>query len=457
MTLPRRVLLKLAALLGAGVLSRRLRRAALAWADARGRSIVVIGAGTAGLAAADVLREAGATVTVLEARDRLGGRVWTARDLAAHPVELGAEFVHGERVATWEYLNDLDLTTFPNPDDGARFTHTSAGLRRLDESGELADAIDALFSLDFDSLDLDPDQSLSVVLDRALRDAGIRLTDEMRGLIASSITPDFAAEPDKLSAQAVAALFAADSGETDFRITDGYARLIDGMADGLDVRLNTPVERIVWGAEGVRVHAAGAVFAADAVVVTVPLALLQRGAIAFDPPLPPAKTRAITALGAGVVNKIVLRFDARFWREDFSYIATTRPTQLWWQPGAGRANPAPVLTALVGGENAARFSSMPAEAVIRAALDDLEAILGVRDLAARLVDGRFIDWGSDRWAGMGYSYVPVGAMGAREVLAEPLGGRLFFAGEATISSASGTVHGAIESGWRAAEEILDGG
>jgi monoamine oxidase len=450
------MLLKLAALLGAGILSRRLRHAALAWANGRGRSFIVVGAGAAGLAAAAVLTEAGAAVTVLEARDRIGGRVWTARDLAPHPVELGAEFVHGERVATWEYLRYLDLDTFPNQEDGGRFTHTTEGLRYLDESGTIAQALDALFTLDFNEFDLEPDLPLSVILDRALAAADIRLTPEQRTLLDHSITPDFAAEPDKLSAQAVAALFEVDSGETDFRITDGYDQLITGMADGLDIRLNTPVERIMRDETGVTVYSGhGLTLRADAVIVTVPLALLQRGTIAFEPPLPQATQRAIAALGAGVVNKIVLRFDAPFWREPFSYIATTRPTQLWWQPGAGRANAAPVLTALVGGESAARFSSMPDAAVIRAALDDLEAIFGVDDLAARLVDGRFINWGADPWAGMGYSYVPTGAMGAREMLAQPIDGRLFFAGEAAISSASGTVHGAIESGWRAAEAALD--
>jgi monoamine oxidase len=127
---------------------------------------------------------------------------------------------------------------------------------------------------------------------------------------------------------------------------------------------------------------------------------------------------------------------------------------MWWRPGWGRSPEVPILTALVGGETARRFEAVRPEDVIEAALDDLSQMFNREQLRAELDTGLFVNWGGDPYSKMGYSYVPVGATGLRAVLAQPIAGVLFFAGEATNIKRAATVHGALESGQRAAREVM---
>ena len=223
---------------------------------------------------------------------------------------------------------------------------------------------------------------------------------------------------------------------------------------GLDIRRSTPVQRIQWGATGAKIFTEQGILEADRVVITLPLGVLQAGDVTFDPPLPPEKLTAIQALGAGHVDKLILKFTEPFWPTEFGALATSLASQVWWRPGWGRDNEAPILTALIGGQAAENFEQMGEQAVIQAGLQDLETIFGVSNLAEKLVEGHFVAWGTDPYAKMGYSHVPVGAVGQREVLARSVENVLFFAGEATHTIRAATVHGALESGLAAAEEIM---
>jgi monoamine oxidase len=186
--------------------------------------------------------------------------------------------------------------------------------------------------------------------------------------------------------------------------------------------------------------------------VTLPLALLQRDDVVFEPVLPAAKRAAIDALGAWVNGKILLRFDERWWPEDLTFLFTTQESQLWWRPGRCRDDEAPVLTAYFGGPAVEYFRGLGEDAPLRA-LKHLEEMFGV-SLENRLRDARFVDWGSDPQAMMSYSYVPAGALGQRAVLAAPVEQALYFAGEASSLARPSTVHGALESGRRAAAEVM---
>jgi monoamine oxidase len=231
-----------------------------------------------------------------------------------------------------------------------------------------------------------------------------------------------------------------------FRIVEGYTTLMNALADGVDVRLNTQVEHIAWGDNGVTINGT---HQADKAIITLPLAILQRNDVTFDPPLPDEKQQAIAGIGAGPIAKIVLRFDERLWPPTMTNLLTTVDTQGWWTSGKGRDNEAPVLTSLVGGAAVQRLRQRgPIDAAVR----DLERIFD-RPLMDRVVGARFVDWSGDQWSKMGYSFVPPGGVGRRAVYAAPVDDVLFFAGEATNTLRPSSVHGAFESGYRAAEEI----
>jgi monoamine oxidase len=263
-----------------------------------------------------------------------------------------------------------------------------------------------------------------------------------------------AADGDQLGALGFTEL-AHDGGERImYRIVEGYSALMSALSEGLDLRLRTPVERVEWSPDGVRISADGETFEAADAIVTLPLALLQAGDVAFDPPLPIEKQQAIAGLGAGAIAKVILRFDEPFWPDDFTYLFTTHESALWWRPGRCRDDEAPILTAFVGGRNVAKFRALGADAPLLA-LRHLEEVFGISHLESRLQESRVVDWPADRWAKMGYSYVPPGGVGRRDALAASIGGVLHFAGEATHPSRPSTVHGALETGVRAARAVVE--
>jgi monoamine oxidase len=417
----------------------------------RVKDVLIIGAGAAGLAAGDRLRQAGLDATVLEARERVGGRAWTSYDLAHHPVELGAEFIHGENVVTWRYverfgLSTTDQTTVLNIHglhEGRRLhqqefvvttgmrmswaTHAAADEHRV---GTLLDAMRAW--CDKHALQPSPD-------DWAIWTA--------------YCGQYFAADPSALgAAEFHEATYDGDGTRLQFRLQEGYSAICQRLAADLDVIRASPVREITWSPEGVRVSSDAATYEARRAIVTLPLAILQRNDVTFTPQLPEPKQQAINRLGAGANGKIVLVFDEPCWPQDMTLFLSGRDTQLWWRPGRLREDEAPVITAYFGGSAVERFRAM-GEAAPLAAMRDLEDFFGVK-LESRLRNARFVDWPADPHARMSYSYIPPGGAGLRANLAEPLDGVLYFAGEASNSVRPSTVHGALESGIRAADEVI---
>lgn len=451
-TLHRRQFLQLALLLAAA----RLPKIQLTQA-ATSENIIVIGGGAAGIAAANRLHLAGHKVTILEARDRIGGRVFTNFDLAAHPIEFGAEFIHGDEVITWDWMEAFGLTELEESDDEGIFIHYAGELLNI-ETDDLPPAlafIDEAYDASLEWLDEgEADANVESLIEAWADYMGITLGTESRQLLNSILSSDYGADIDRAGIFGLAELSYEGDGESNFRIEEGYTTLLQQLAEGLDIRLSTPVQRIQWGATGAEIITAQGTFEADRVVITLPLGVLQAGDVTFEPPLPPEKLTAIQALGAGHVDKLILKFTEPFWPDEFAVLATPLASQVWWRPGWGRDNESPILTALIGGQAAENFEQLDEQAVIQACLQDLEAIFGVSNLAEKLVEGRFIAWGKDPYAKMGYSHVPVGAVGQRAVLARSVENILFFAGEATHTIRAATVHGALESGLAAASEIM---
>jgi len=264
-----------------------------------------------------------------------------------------------------------------------------------------------------------------------------------------------AADPSRASARAIVEEWCASPQlGAQFRPLGGYGALLDTLVCG-DVRLQSVVREIHWecGSVNVRGECRGTQFryrAAQA-VVTLPLGVLQSGAVRFIPALS-EKQPALNKLASGPVVKIALRFRAAFWEEQhpevafFHSPAAAFPT--FWTPLPTRA---PFLIGWAGGPKAVRLAGLKRAEVLQRALHSLRSIFGGR---GELVAIHAHDWQADPYARGAYSYVTVGGEGARKALQAPLGDTLYFAGEATDTQGeAGTVAGALQSGLRAAREL----
>ena len=428
--------------------------------------VIVIGAGAAGLAAAGALGRAGCSVSVLEARDRLGGRIWTRvePDLAA-PVELGAEFIHGDSPETSELLRRTGSAAIDT--SGEHWSLIEGRLQRRTESmlGKVRAALDAAQVLSR------PDTSLEAFL---ASDDGRTLPEEARAMARAFVAGFDAADPQLVSLHSVAEEWRSggmlDSSQS--RPLGGYRAALLALAAALDgnrvrLQLQTVVTAVRWSDHSVEIDGIrlGQPFRATArkAIVTVPLGVLQApadapGAISFTPPLD-AKQAALAHLLSGPVLKVILHFSRPFWEEqdgcryvDASFFhAPGKVFPTLWTALPARA---PLLNAWVGGPSAARLSELTDGEIIRHAMDCVRAIFpgcnGESEPQAAYVH----NWASDPYARGAYSYLAAGGGNAREVLATPLSGTLFFAGEATDTSGEATtVTGALRSGARAALEV----
>lgn len=415
----------------------------------------IVGAGAAGIAAGRAASADGHEVVVFEARDRIGGRTLTDESFAAHPVELGAEFIHGEHVATWDWVREFDA---PTNGDAHRYEMWNHFRGELVPSARVAEALGSEMSPGLTELTRDwrradrPDAPMTEVLATWGDRFGHELTDEDRALAANVIAQGTSADLEELGAHRGAEARYRDDGDLrHWRLGDGYSALMAQAATDLDVRLETPVSRVRWSEDGASIATANGEERVDRLIVTLPLGVLRAGAVEFDPPLPEGKQDAIERLNTGHISKVILKFDAVYWPPEMTFLWTPLDTQLWWRPGQGQANEEPVLTAFFGGADAAALEGASGDEAVAEATEQLGSILG-RSLDGHVVDGRYVAWGAEEFTQMGYSSVPPGGLGLRGALAEPVGA-LRFAGEATSVGRASTVHGAIESGRRAAEEI----
>ena len=325
--------------------------------------VLVIGA--AGLAAGQRLSEAGYDVLIMEARDHVGGRAWTDYDLAAHPVELGAEFIHGDTAVTWSHLRKFGLAATEKVAWELMGIYVDDQLLEGSAFWQQPYAEDALGLAFVDKAaeswreSGQPDASIAEILDRSMLEAG------PRQLLRNRILCDYIAPPEDLSIHGWSQETRGHDGEDDFRIIAGYSHLMEKLAEGLDVRLDTPIDRIVWNPSGVVVHSTtGEAFAATQLIITLPLGVLQAGDVTFEPALPAEKQAAITGLGAGMANKLIYKFRDTFWSEEMPALMTTLDSQSWWRPGWSRPNEAPILTAMMGGAAAERFAVLGEGAAI---------------------------------------------------------------------------------------------
>jgi len=414
--------------------------------------VVIVGAGVAGLTAARELSAAGARVLVLEARDRLGGRVMT-HHTADGPVELGAEFVHGA------FPQILGLAQ----EAGLRLREVNRGAPRGGaRPRDAADYFSAMDTLLGHASAGDADESFQHLVDRVAVDGKIKA----RGM--RLVEGYHAADPARISVQSLIRNTAADErpgGDRQFRFADGYDSLVTAIVQRVDARLcevrrNAVVTAIEWRPGRVLIKtSAGAEFTAPRAIVTVPLGVLKAGAIHFTPALT-SKAQALSALEMGAVTRVSLSLATEVWtaQERFSsdgFLFTGDPPfPAWW---VSSPPPFPVVTGWAAGPNARALARQGEPERVRAAIDALTAVLGMDParLEKGLHGGFSHDWQVDPFSRGAYSYAAVGGSAAGEELGAPLEATIFFAGEATESDGqNATVHGAIASAQRVAKEIL---
>jgi monoamine oxidase len=429
--------------------------------------VLVIGAGAAGLAAGRALHDAGKRILILEARDRIGGRIWTDEQFAEFPVELGAEFIHGEHAATHDLVRQASLTTIPvvRMDNLRWGENGSAAMPRAQLPEEPRAVLEKLLS-QYQAMPDQQAKTLHQTPPYLLAAEDMSLKAYFRGQGWQSDVLDIA---DVLFAQTCCAtidtLSCADltretrvdhAGKDEFRIREGYKTLLTHYSRALPVRLNTPVSAVLRDALGVMVMAGGETIQARRCLITLPVSLLQRGDIHFDPPLRAEKLKAIAAFRTEAATKLIYRFHAPLWDDELTFMAHKGLTARWWTPGYGRAGAA-VMAAYVTAKRARQVDVMEESNALNSGLHELSVLLGVsiHDLKANLIAAKRVSWAHDPYALGGYAHIPAGAADARPVLAQPEGDTLFFAGEATAWDTNPqTVHGALESGWRAAREIM---
>jgi monoamine oxidase len=410
---------------------------------------VIMGGGISGLAAALELVRNNISTTVLEAKNRFGGRIHTIHH-AGVPIELGAEFIHGRSKALFNAIRDAKLSTQTVPETNRTF-----------EDGKLQDCemwdviSDVLRRVD----ERQPDCSIDAFLARQ------PLDDRTRAIVRNFVTGFDAAHTDRISAHAcLRAEYAGEQMELDqeLRVAEGYSALVEYFVREIEARggrliTGAKVSHVRWQWGNVEVIASresrNEVFRADAAIVTLPVGVLKSRGVLFEPSLA-EKIEAIDGMEFGNVVKTIFQFKESSWN-DFGFIHVPgAPIPTWWSDVRG-----PMITGWAGGTHADALLGFSTEQLCRTGLETLSKIIfggtPARVLRQRLSAVHYYNWANDSEIRGAYSYIPVNGLDLPRLLEAPVAGTLFFAGEATVTDAqTGTVFGALESGQRAARELL---
>lgn len=400
--------------------------------------VVVVGAGVAGLAVARDLAARGQPVVVLEARDRIGGRIWTSRAWPDLPVDMGASWIHG---------TEGNPVTALARAAGARTVATSydAGIALGPDGAEYGGDFDAAGALIDKALaraegwDADGSVWQAVTSSPAWDRADADLRRRVAHLVDGGLVQEYGGPADRISA------WWGQEGDSydgdDVLFPAGYDLIPAFLARGLDIRLNARVAEVA--PDGV-VLADGTGIAASRVVVTVPLGVLKAGGVRFAQDLSPVRQAAVDRLEMGNLSKLWLRFDRVAWPDDVDWIEWLGPEAGRWAQwvSLARALDAPVLLAFHGGDAARAMDATDGNAAVALAHEALRAMFGSRFPAP--VAAQQSRWSGDALSLGAYSFNPVGMReDDRDALAgADWDGALWFAGEACSADHFGTVHGA---------------
>jgi monoamine oxidase len=410
----------------------------------------------AGLTAARTLAEAGRKVLVVEAQDRIGGRIWT-RHVGDEAIELGAEFIHGRPPELWALIDEAGLETYER-----------GGTQICFEDGELSKCGSVMEEV-FEPLEKlkefkGPDMSFAEFLDREQTPA------EERGPMTGFVEGFNAADHREISAASLGAQQKAEDAsgsDHNYRLRGGYDQLPRYLSEritefGGRVLTGTPVREIRWEQGHAEIVSDLWNFNAPHVVVTLPLAVLRSGSVKIAPQ-PHQILEAAERLRMGQARRFTLLFAEKFWENlpqqpalnEMSFLfAFTEMPPVWWTP---HPEPSYTITGWAGGPRSAALTGLDAKTLGSKACTTLARIFGLRkERIHKLLKGCYThDWQHDRFSLGAYSYVATGGLDASRRMTEPVEDTLFFAGEHTdVTGHWGTVHAAMRSGLRAAEQIL---
>lgn len=400
--------------------------------------VAIIGGGAAGVGAARVLREAGVDALIVEARDRLGGRGWTVEAPGVGPLDLGCAWLHSGDVNPWTEIAERDGLTIdrtPAPWSRRGVQRHFSAVEQADYEREREAFEERLAAL----AHTNPDVAAAEALDPNSR---------WNGLMEAISTYVSGAELEKVSAFDLWAYV--DTG-VNWRVVEGYGRAIVGHGRDLGLALECPVRRIDHSGRKIRIETERGDILADQAIVTLPTSLIGEEAMTFFPALP-EKIAAARALPLGLDDKLYMALDGAEAFEVNSHVmgrvddAATAAYHL-------RPLGMPVVEAYFGGALAAELERGGEAAFFAFASAELARIFGA-DIVGRLKPVAHHGWLADPFARGSYSYARPGEAAQRQVLAAPVDGRLFFAGEACSERDYSTAHGALRTGQAAARAVI---
>jgi monoamine oxidase len=435
--------------------------------------IIVVGAGMAGLVAAQSLRAFGFPVTVLEARNRVGGRLYTETNATGTKLDLGASWIHGHHPQFEAFVASMHLDQ-ENTDYTKLWIYNSLnqpmivdGFMQLDLGLRLIDAIQH-------NMRNHPDRSIRTMVDLMWWGGNFpwwatpEITDNLTTILFET---EYAATatnipcrmfweliPNMDDEQAWESLFGSSLSDNK-AFPGGFSQVTDRLKEGLDIKLNSEVTRIDYPSDQNVVTVTtkdGMQDTAQHVIVTVPIGVLKWGSITFTPPLPSRKLGAIQRMGSGVLNKLYLEFPSKFWPDSADIIGTSNPQRggfaVWVD--MSRITKKPILMAFTSGDSAVTIESWSPQQVQDEAMKRLRDTFNV--FVPNPINRTITRWNQDPYARGSYSHFALGTqLGDRAILREPAGAnKVLFAGEATVDAAWSQVPGAFASGIREAERVI---
>ncbi|XP_055246660.1 lysine-specific histone demethylase 2 isoform X6 [Gorilla gorilla gorilla] len=441
--------------------------------DYHNKSVIIIGAGPAGLAAARQLHNFGIKVTVLEAKDRIGGRVWDDKSFKGVTVGRGAQIVNGcinNPVALMCEQLGISMHKFGERCDliqeGGRITDPTIDKRMDFHFNALLDVVSEWRKDKTQLQDVPLGEKIEEIYKAFIKESGIQFS-ELEGQVLqfhlSNLEYACGSNLHQVSARSWDhnEFFAQFAGDHTL-LTPGYSVIIEKLAEGLDIRLKSPVQCIDYSGDEVQVTTTdGTGYSAQKVLVTVPLALLQKGAIQFNPPLSEKKMKAINSLGAGIIEKIALQFPYRFWdskvqgADFFGHVPPSASKRglfaVFYDMDPQKKHS--VLMSVIAGEAVASVRTLDDKQVLQQCMATLRELFKEQEVPDPTK--YFVTrWSTDPWIQMAYSFVKTGGSGeAYDIIAEDIQGTVFFAGEATNRHFPQTVTGAYLSGVREASKI----
>ena len=414
------------------------------------QSLLIIGAGAAGLMAAKEL-SGKFDITIIEAQNRIGGRInsilWQG-----NMIESGAEFIHGKLPVTLKLLNRA----------GIKYSPVDGKMIRKENNHfiEQEDMVEGWNKLLKKMKAVKGDMTMLIFLDKFYPEE--KYASFRKHII--SYTEGFdLADIKYVSIKSLYKEWKAE-GELNYRITGGYSLLIEYLSSkvtnkGCRLLTGKVIKEVQWRKDNVTVYTQEEEsFTADKILITVPLGVLQKTGIndtslVFTPPVD-EYISAAGKIGSGAVIKSVLIFKNIFWDKEASfYFSDERVFPTWWTQSPFES---PMLTGWSGGPKAAILSGQTHEMILQEALTSLAAIFNkpVKALEDELLHAEIYNWQQDNFACGGYSYETPESFSAKEILNTPVQKTVFFAGEALYSgSHPGTVEAALESGKKAAKAI----